>query len=344
MVLEERITLMSRLGQYFLEGDAAWLETVEKAYAHNRWFTPEFIQLAVENITRQYLQTEKLQKWIAAFPSFRNNSNTAPEVGLVMAGNIPLVGFHDFLCVFLSGCRLKIKLSSKDTILWEFILGLLGKWNPAFSQAVSVAEQLKNCTAYIATGSNNSARYFEYYFRKYPHIIRSNRTSVAILSGQETETELAKLADDICCYFGLGCRNVTKIFVPEDYDFKPLLNALDRYGHHFDHTKYKHNYDFQLALYLLNKVEYMSSKSVLLVPSESAFAPISVLHYAYYENADELMGHLLKNQDLQCIVGNKNYFKQTYDMIDFGTTQQPGLNTYADNVPTLKFLNTLKER
>jgi len=343
MVLEERIALMTELGQYFLDNNEDWQTIVRKAYNTNAWFTEQSIQLSATNIALQFLQKEKLENWVSKYPSFNSDENNPPLVGVVMAGNIPMVGFHDFLCVFISGCKLKIKLSSKDTILWESIFHLLNQWNPAFSECVNIADRLNGCDAFIATGSNNTARHFEYYFRKYPHIIRSNRTSVAILDGNETWDELESLSDDICTYFGFGCRNVSKIFVPEHYNFEPLIKALDNHAENIEHNKYKNNYDFQLALYLLNRVEYMSSQSVLVVPSKSAFAPISVLHYETYNQLDELVNDLMENEEIQCIVSSKTLRKDKINTIDFGSTQKPELDDYADGVSTLDFLDELRK-
>lgn len=340
MVLAERITLMTQLGQYFLEKSESLQETIHKACQANPWFTEETINLSIHNIAEQMLEKSKLEQWVAPFPSFNENTENAKLVGIVMAGNIPLVGFHDFLSVFISGCRLKIKLSSKDTVLWEAVIELLSQWNPEFTKQVEIAERLNDCDAFIATGSNNSAKHFEYYFQKHPHIIRSNRTSIAILTGNESKADLEKLSDDICNYFGFGCRNVSKIFVPEDYNFEPLIIALDKYAKNIDHNKYKNNYDFQLAIMMLNQVKYMSSQSVLLVPSQSAFAAISVLHYETYKNLEDLKA-LINLDEIQCIVAKEELENLSLNTIPVGTTQIPSLNDYADGVSILSFLNNL---
>jgi hypothetical protein len=250
-----------------------------------------------------------------------------------MAGNIPLVGFHDFLCVFIAGHKALIKPSSKDETLIRHITETLMDWNEEIKDLVQFETMLKNCDAYIATGSNNSAGYFEYYFKKYPHIIRRNRTSVAILTGEETKEELEMLADDVFLYFGLGCRNVTKIYVPEKYDFIPLLDALKKYDRFADHHKYKNNYDYYLAIHLLNKKFYMSTASILLIEDPSVFSPISQLNYEYYTDVDELTASLKDNSSIQCIVG-KNF-------VPFGQSQRPTISDYADGVDTLQFLARL---
>jgi hypothetical protein len=344
-LLEERIALMVRLGRYITDNREEWQHAVALAERMNGWFTQGFVQLAARNIAGAFLQEDKLGSWLNAYPAISEN-NTPKTVGLVMAGNIPLVGFHDFLCVYLSGHKLNIKLSSKDTVLWEHILRVLGEWDTNFREQVSVGEMLKGCDAYIATGSNNSARYFEQYFQKYPHIIRKNRTSVAVLDGTESREQLSSLADDVCLYFGLGCRNVTKVYVPEGYPFEHLLPAFDRYRHHADHNKYKNNYDYQLALFLLNKVQYMTNGSVLMVPAESPFAAISVLHYEYYTDKNTLLHKLAADDRLQCIT-----LKETpalpaetplrTQIQPLGNNQVPGLRDYADGVDTMAFLTSL---
>jgi hypothetical protein len=340
---EERISLMVRLGQYFNDNNEEWQNVLERAERMNGWFTQEFLNLAVKNITSEFLQEDKLKHWLVQYPELNNGGKYNVNVGLVMAGNIPLVGFHDFLCVYMAGFNLRIKLSSKDTVLWEHIIKLLSSWDVNFAEKVSISEMLKDCDAYIATGSNNSARYFEQYFKKYPHIIRKNRTSVAVLDGTETTEELEALADDVCTYFGLGCRNITKIFVPENYQFEALLAAFNKYKHHRDHNKYRNNYDFQLAIFLLNKVQYMTNDSVLVVPAESPFAAISVLHYSTYTGKEALLQSLVQDDNLQCITTHASvpsgYFVAAIK--PFGQNQSPGLNDYADGVDTMNFLTGL---
>jgi hypothetical protein len=249
-----------------------------------------------------------------------------------MAGNIPLVGVHDFLCVFLSGHQQTIKLSSKDDTLLKYLVNKMTEWDDSVANIVSFAEMLKGCDGYIATGSNNSARYFDYYFAKYPSIIRRNRTSVAVLNGNETTEELEKLSDDIHLYFGLGCRNVTKIFVPEEYDFVPLLRSFSRYNYFIDHHKYKNNYDHNLSLHIMGNRFYMSGEHILLSENESVFSPIAQLNYGFYIDKDALINILRKSNEIQCIVGVD---------IPFGKAQFPQLDDYADGIDTLQFLLTL---
>lgn len=332
MNLQTRIDLLSRLGEYMQSDDKAWQDAKEKAEYENGWFSPEFIDNAVRNIAIAFLQKEKLEKWTAAYnlPQLNPNPKT---VGIVMAGNIPLVGFHDLLSVFISGHIAAVKLSSKDQVLIKHLVETMAGWEEEVNKAIHFAGMLKGCDAYIATGSNNSAGYFDYYFRKYPHIIRRNRTSIAILDGSETVEELEQLADDVFLFFGLGCRNVTKLYVPENYDFIQLINVLKKYDHLADHHKYKNNYDYNLALHLLNKKMFMSSPAILLVEEASLFSPISQLNYEYYGNKEELINSLKEKEELQCIVAKGH--------IPFGGAQVPGLSDYADGVDTLDFLKRL---
>jgi len=338
-VLAERIDLMVRLGEYFRSGNEDWQQAAELAQRQNGWFTQEFISLATDNIATAFLDRKQLEAWIRKYPGIQDTPGER-SVGIVMAGNIPLVGFHDFLCGYISGHKLRIKLSSKDTVLWQHIFRLLSSWDNSFTQQVTEADMLKGCDAYIATGSNNSARYFEQYFAKYPHIIRKNRTSVAVLDGSETNEELQQLADDVCVYFGLGCRNITKVFVPRDYNFENLLPVFNKYSHHSDHNKYKNNYDYQLALYLLNKVNYMSNGNLLMVAAESPYAPISVLHYGYYQDKDQLLKSLNEDDQIQCIEV-KAPEAAIKKAVSIGASQQPALDDYADGVDTMAFLAAL---
>ncbi len=330
MNLQYRIELLEKLGKYMLSGDSQWQETKEKAGYENGWFTPEFVELSIKNIADAFLQKDKLEHWAAETREIRDTPRT---IGVVTAGNIPLVGFHDWLTVFISGHTAAIKLSSKDKQLLPFLVKKMQEWEPGLSTQTIFAEMLKGCDAYIATGSNNSSRYFEYYFGRYPHIIRKNRTSVALLDGTETTGELEQLADDAHLYFGLGCRNVTKLYVPEGYDFVPLLEAFRKYNYFSDHHKYKNNYDYNLALHLLNKTMYMSSGSTLLVENKSLFSPVSQVHYETYTDTQQLLEDIKHSEDVQCLVGRHG--------LPFGQAQSPSLADYADGVNTLAFLQSV---
>jgi hypothetical protein len=332
MNLQERKDLLVRLGRLMKAGGEDWQTAKEKARAENAWFTDEFIDLAAANISEQFLADESLQRLIDAY-SIPAENLSPKKVGLVMAGNIPMVGFHDLLCTFLTGHFAAIKLSSRDTVLIKFLVQKMVEWDAGASPYFSFGDMLKGCDAYIATGSNNSSGYFEYYFGKYAHIIRRARTSVAILTGQETTEELERLADDVYQYFGLGCRNVTKIFVPEGYDFARLLSVFNKYDYLADHPKYKNNYDYNLALHLLNRRNYMSNESLLLVEDPSPFSPISQLHYQFYKNADEARASLRGDETIQCVVSRQD--------TGFGKAQCPDICNFADGVNTMKFLLSL---
>jgi Acyl-CoA reductase (LuxC) len=330
MDLENRISLLVELGAFMRSDDAGWRASKTSAFQHNPWFIPDFIELAVDQIIHRFLRPELLEKWVKSY-DFPSRNPFPKKVGLVMAGNIPLVGFHDFLCCFLSGHQPFIKFSSKDSWLLPPLLEFLNKRNPAHANQIQTATLLRGMDGYIATGSNNSARYFDYYFGKYPSLIRRNKTSVALLEGDETAEELDKLADDVFLYFGLGCRNVTQIHVPENYDFIPLLQAFKKYQWMADHHKYKNNYDYRLSLAILNKQLYMTNDCLLLLEDNSPFSPISVLHYAFYKNRSSLTPGNPEN--LQCVVGR--------NFLPFGESQRPGLRDYADGADTLKFLQVL---
>ena len=332
MNLQQRISILVAMGKYMESQAPDWQSAKQTAFHKNIWFTPENIDLACKNIVQNYLQADKLEVWASRYAL----PETLPHpltVGLVMAGNIPLVGFHDFLCVFISGNKQKVKLSGKDDVLLLFLIREMQKRYPELGAFVAFAENLKGCDAYIATGSNNAGRYFDYYFGKYPSIIRRNRTSVALLDGTETRQDLELLAEDIHSYFSLGCRNVTMLYVPERYDFIPFIEVLKKYQFLMDYHKYKNNYDYRLAILLLNKKYYMSSGALLLEENPVVFSPISTVHYQFCKNREAVEKELETSEDIQAIVG-KGY-------IGFGQLQQPSLADYADGVDTMQFLKGL---
>lgn len=332
MDLTQRIKLLVKLGTYLQSDNEEWQEIKIRAEQENGWFSQEFINLATKQITDNFLKEDLLLALVEQYQLPITLAN--PKiVGIVMAGNIPLVGFHDWLCVFITGHISHVKTSSKDRVLFTHLVKKLTEWDASFVESTIISEMLKGCDAYIATGSNNSAGYFTYYFAKYPHIIRKNRTSVAILEGSESPDQLELLADDVYQYFGLGCRNVTKLYVPEDYDFIPLLTSFKKYERFADHYKYKNNYDYNLAIHLLNKKYYMSTPSILVIEEKSIFSPISQLNYEYYTDQDSLTNSLRESEEIQCIVSSNN--------VKFGSAQQPSLTDYPDGVDTIKFLQSL---
>ncbi len=330
MNIQARIDAFFTLGdKYLADTNQAFLDSKWKANNQNSWFLPQFIEQSTKQIVEQFLQKSQLVAWTQLYPSI-SQAPTGIKVGIVMAGNIPMVGFHDLLSVLIAGHTAIVKLSSKDTVLMQYVIDSLIEIDPAFKDLIMVQEQLKNCDAYIATGSNNAGQFFEQYFGKYPNIIRKNKTSVAILDGTETTEELDLLADDMMLYFGMGCRNVTQVWVPTGYDFIPLLTALKKYSYLADEHKFKHNYDYQLALLMMNRQFYMDADGILMSENPSPFAAISQVHYQFYEPGQL---PLLNPIDIQCVVGK--------DALPFGSLQKPSLSQYADGVDTLAFLSTL---
>lgn len=333
MNLQQRIKILVKLGDYMQNNGHEWSDTKEQANRANPWFVPEFIEMASDNIASSFLQKGKLESWVKEYNVPEENLNLK-TVGVVMAGNIPMVGFHDMLCIFITGNKQLIKLSSKDNILIKHLVSMMQVWEPEIDTYIFFAENLKGCDAYIATGSNNSGRYFEYYFSKYPHVIRQNRTSAAVIDGTEIFEELEKLADDIQTYFGLGCRNVTKLYVPGNYNFEELLRALNKYEHYQDFHKYKHNYDYQLALLMMSNKFYMTNGTVLLSENTSLFTAVSQVNYEVYKNERDLE-LLQNNKDIQCVIG--------HIAIPFGHAQNPQLTDYADGVDIMNFALSLQQ-
>jgi hypothetical protein len=284
------------------------------------------------------LNKRDLEKWL------QNESGNAElkmrSIGLILAGNIPIVGFHDILCVLASGHKALIKLSSQDQKFIPYILEKLIEIEPAFERQISFIDRLKDFDAVIATGSNNTSRYFDYYFSKVPHIIRKNRNSVAVLNGQESREDLKALGHDIFDYFGLGCRNVSKLYVPKDYVFEEFFESIEEFKSVADHHKYNNNYDYNKSIFLVNLDKHLDNGFILLKEDSRFVSPLAVLYYEEYHNIEQLGSELIKNEDLiQCIVSNS---KLPLSTVPFGQSQCPGLFDYADGVDTMKFLRELK--
>ena len=334
---DQRIAAFTRLGEVLaskLESGAAD-EALERAYHENNWFTVENSTKAIRAIINDFLNKEKLEKWLGRY-NLVSNVSAPKSIGLVMAGNIPLVGWHDLLCVLITVNSAQIKLSSKDQTLPKLMINTLLEVEPGFENNIRIVERLKDFDAIIATGSGNTMRYFEYYFGKYPHILRMNRNAVAVLTGKETDEMLSGLGKDITEYYGLGCRNVSKLFVPEGYDFPVFFRAIEHYNTIMDHFKYANNYNYNKSLLLLNKEKHLDNGFMLLKESEALASPISVLNYQYYKNTDNLITDLEAEKDtIQCIVSMPGIFENS---VDFGQTQRPQLWDYADGVDTLEFL------
>lgn len=322
---------MVELGDFLKADEKEWKNTKIKAFEKNGWFTLDFIELAIKNIVDLLLDNSKLNEW-ANYYHLDDNIDQK-NIGIVMAGNIPLVGFHDFLSVFISGHKQSIKLSSKDNVLLDKVIGFLVSKNRSLSNYFNIEDRLSGCDAYITTGSNNTSRYFEYYFGKYPSIIRKNKTSVAILNGNESLAELEKLADDVCLYFGLGCRNVTKLFVPLNYDFENFLNSFKKYKYFSDHKKYRNNFDYYTTLQIMNNHYYMTNEVILLIENESLFSPVSQVNYSFYDDLEKVKNSVSNDKNIQCITGR--------EYLSFGGTQEPGLFDYADKIDTMQFLLAL---
>ncbi len=346
MSIQSRISAIYDLGQFFsfvaeneIDKDSnlskfKYLEDefnakLKLAEIHNPWFTQDNLKFCLEQWGK-ILTKENLRNWISNYSTTENPKN----VGIIMAGNIPLVGFHDLISVLLSGHHAIVKTSSKDDILMSFVMDYLKEFE-ALKNVIQKIERLQNHDAVIATGSNNTARYFEYYFKEIPNIIRKNRTSVAILKGNETVEDLRKLAEDIFRYFGLGCRNVTKIYLPKGFNTDLLFESFYEWKEVINHTKYANNYEYNRAIYLMGSETFLDNNFVMLKESDEFFSPIGVVNYEFYENLEDVRKELTQNEEkIQCIVGND--FE-----VNFGETQKPSLTDYADGVDVMKFLENL---
>ena len=333
MNLKQRISAFSILGEVISEN----IENLKKGI-YNPWFTKNNIDYALKE-TASSLKKESLEDWVSMYPELQNNPEPK-RIGVITAGNIPLVGFHDFLSVLISGNVFIGKLSSKDNALMPAIIKMLIDIEPEFKSLIHISEnKLTNFDAVIATGSNNSARYFEYYFGKYPHIIRKNRNSVAVITGNETEKELQLLADDIFLYFGLGCRSVSKLFLPDGYDLNLIFKNSLNYKDVINHNKYANNYDYNRAIYLMNQTEFKEN-GIMIMKEDIAYAsPVSVVYYENYSDIKMVKKRLQNDTEMiQCVVSKEGVIK---DAVNFGETQKPKLNDYADNIDTVEFLLNL---
>lgn len=347
--LTQRISAFVKLSeriQYFLtlhrtENDTeakAFFSMLDDTFYKNQWFTTENSRFALAAIS-DWLRLQKLNSWTSTY-SFPELELKPKRIGLIMAGNIPLVGFHDILCVLISGHIAVLKMSKLDQTLLQWIVKELVQIEPKFNDCIQVEEHImKDIDAVIATGSDNSSRYFDYYFSKYPNIIRKHRNSVAVISGQETREELALLAKDIFQYYGLGCRNVSKLMVPKSYDFKVFFESIEVFSKTMEHTKYINNYEYNKAIFLINKVEHLDNGFLLLTKNPSMHSPVGVLYYEEYENLSQVNEVLKVEQEkIQCIVSQSSKIEHA---ISIGDAQEPTLLEYADNVDTMEFLKSL---
>ena len=317
----------------FNENDSEFESVVKKSEIENPWFTIENQKFALKQWS-DLLTEENLKSWLSNY----SQSKTTKKVGLILAGNIPLVGWHDVISVVLSNHVPLIKLSSKDKQMIPF---LLKKWEEFSENEIEYefVERLTDFDAVIATGSNNTARYLEYYFKNHLSIIRKNRTSIAVIKGDETEEELKLLAQDIFQYFGLGCRNVTRLFIPEDFVIDRIFESFIDFKEIVNHNKYANNYDYNRAVYLLNQDKFWDNNFVMLKEDEKLFSPLSVIHFSRYSSLDDVKNFINENEeDIQCVVGKDDLGIET---VYFGEAQNPGLDTYADNVDTMQFLEVI---
>lgn len=345
MEVRRRIDAFHRLGEHLEEflqeadsevysatSSQKLADAVQKARGANPWFTRENVLFALQGI-RSWLTREALSEWIG---KAENQPDQPKRVGIVMAGNIPLVGFHDYLAVLITGNTVVAKPSSQDPFLIEAISEILCEVEPGFAPHIEFAvNKLHEPDAVIATGSNNSARYFMHYFKKYPHVIRKNRGSVAVLDGSESAVQLKDLGQDVFRYFGLGCRNVSKLYVPKGYDFDPFFASTLDFVYLTENNRYVNNYQYHKTLYLLNKESLLDNELVLLKEDEGMHSPVGVLFYEYYESKTDLMQQLDEKKDeIQCIVSSEG--------LPFGHSQTPELSDYADGVNTVKFLTNMR--
>lgn len=315
-------------------------DLILKAKGANPYFTVENCIKSIDNIVSNYLNESKLNNWIEKYS--KNYSPSDIVVGIIAAGNIPFVSMHDVIACLVAGTKIKIKLSAKDQVFMQYFIELLLKIDSSLADRIEIVERLKDFDAVIATGSDNTSRYFDYYFKKYPHIIRGNRISIAVLDGKETDKELQLLTEDIFSYFGLGCRNISQIVIPQEYDFRPLIKIINNYWSDLNnHHYYRSNLDYYRTIFLMNKTAIIDCDFVNMVENESPLSSISTLHYLKYQNIEECQNHLKKYESkIQCIAANENL--KIENSVSFGETQSPTLNEYADNVDTLAFLLNLK--
>lgn len=341
--LQTRIDALVKLGDA-LRLDAQLETVIAKAASYNPWFTREFCHTAIDAITERMLTASMLNEWLSRYKITGDDVQTK-TIGIIMAGNLPLVGFHDFLCAYISGYNIKIKLSGKDDVLFPYVYQKLMQIDESLKHRSAIIERLEGFDAVIATGSNNTNRYFEYYFRDYPKILRGNRNSIAILTGDESDDELYGLADDIFMYFGFGCRNVSKLNIPEGYDITGLFPYFDKYKWVHSHTKYMNNYDYNRTLLLMNRTEHLANEIIMLQENNAISSPVSIVYYERYNDGKDLNEKVRSNIDgIQCIAaGKSNLLEGKFvNIVNLGNTQKPELWDYADDVDTLSFLFSLK--
>ncbi|MBC8172929.1 MAG: acyl-CoA reductase [Chitinophagales bacterium] len=331
MNIDKKIRTFGDLKESILGKKDALETLLQKTEMHNRWFTQFHLRLSLQVFAENYFAEEKLHDWANKYVIPEEKMKT---VGLILAGNIPFVGMHDLICVLMSGNKAKIKLSSKDMFFFPYLYQKLIELDRDFTGQVEFVDRLENFDAIIATGSNNSARYFEYYFGKYPNIIRKNRTSIAIISDDDTDDRLFELGKDVFYYFGLGCRNVSKVYLPAGFEVERLFRIWEDYRYVIENNKYKNNYDYNRTLLLLNQTPHLANDFFMMVEEEKLFSPLANLYYEFYDTREALTEKISAiAENLQCVVANME------GNTPFGKTQYPGLSDYADHVDTMEFLN-----
>ena len=318
-------------------------EIIQSSQFQNPWFTPGNVEQALQ-ANLKLLNTADLTAWIEPYSKYFQKVNDK-TVGLILAGNIPMVGFHDVLSCLIAGFNVQIKPSSDDKLLIPYLLKRLIEIEPAFEAKINLVDRLSDFNLVIATGSNNSSRYFEYYFKNIPHIIRKNRNSAAIIAGNESKSQLEKLGHDLFDYFGLGCRNVSKIFFPKGYDYSLFFEAIESFSPISNHFKYNNNYEYNKAIYLVNGDKHLDNGFLLLKEDNRFASPLGVAYFEEYDSPSSVEAHLEENKDnIQCIVCEEDIQKSDsmknlrIPLTSFGTSQLPGLADYADGINILDFL------
>lgn len=328
-----------QLGRHIEQTNWTDSPLLQKVYTENPWFTPQNVELAIQGIAH-YLQEDTLHEIAKKYKLSENWANTPQRVGVLAAGNIPGVGFHDLLCVLLSGHLAYVKLSSQDQTLMQYLIQTWSQFLPSEEASrIALTDSMRTVDAIIATGSDNTAQHFAYYFKDKPQIIRHNRTSCAVLQGSETAYELQALGRDIFQYFGMGCRSVSKLFVPRGYDFIPFLDELSSWQDLLNHTKYTNNYHYQRAILLVNQIPHLDNGVVLLREEQTLASPTGVIYFEQYDTIADLQARISEQHSkIQCIVAQKAWFPQS---IPLGTAQMPHFLDFADGVDTLAFLQAL---
>jgi hypothetical protein len=335
MNLDQHIQSLIKLGQQIVQFDDSDLSNIiHQAYVQNNWFDQDEMKHCLTAWSNE-LTEENLIEWTNRY-DFSKKADPK-NVGLILAGNIPLVGLHDIICVLLSGNKALVKLSSKDTFMMKYIIFSLYQIDEAYKERIEIVERLTDHDAIIATGSNNSSRYFEHYFGNYPNIIRKNRTSIALLDGKESKLQLEALGNDIFRYFGLGCRNISKIYVPQDYKLDPIFEALASFEPIMHNNKYKNNYDYNCTLLLMNQVKFLSNDFLMLKEDNSFHAPTGTVHIERYADEADLKVKIdsIDLGTIQCISSDHI---DVPNHIQLGQCQHPQLWDYADNIDTMEFL------